>query len=485
MNYFADNDYLTIIDAKQDELFHLSDRIWDNPETAYSEHMAAELQIAFLKKQGFSVKQNLANIPTAFSAEFGKGGPVIGITGEYDALENLSQKADADRPDPIEKFGNGHGCGHNLLGVGSIAAAMAVKYFLENSDCPGTVVYFGCPAEEGGAGKAFMAREGVFQSCDVILSWHPGVFNNIFTGRFLANSMIHYKYNGISAHAAVNPDHGRSALDAVELMNVAANFLREHIHKDARLHYAITNAGGASPNVVPSCAEVVYLVRAPEMEQVHDICERINKIAHGAAMMTETSVEISLIKSCANVIPNSVLERQLYRSMTDVPLPQYSEEELAYAKKFTETVSADVTRKQALEAVAGKYGEHEREKILSYEKRAMNDFLLPYNEAAENEIIYGSTDVGDVSWQCPTAQISAAAWAPETPGHSWQVVAQGKSSLAHKSICYAGKVLSLTAVRMLREPQIITEAQKEHQKRLNGRKYIPIPEDVKPGRAKS
>lgn len=473
--------YLKVIDEEKGALYRLSDQIWDSPETAYTEYVASTLQIEFLRKRGFQIQTGLGSIPTAFSARFGNGKPVIGITGEYDALENLSQKADILCPDPVEKGGVGHGCGHNMLGVGAIAAAISVKQYLEKNKKAGTVIYFGCPAEEGGSGKAFLAREGVFKECDLVFSWHPGVFNQVLTGNFLANVMVSYRFSGISAHAAANPDQGRSALDAVELMNVGANFLREHVHKDARLHYAITNSGGSSPNVVPAYAEVVYLIRAPEMEQVHTIRKRVDKIAQGAALMTETSVDIQFLKACANVLRNSVLEQELYKNMCEVPLPEYSQEELAYAQNFTRTVVSDSDAPRMLDGVAAKFNKEERSKILMHRLDAMNSFLLPYREPEDNEILYGSTDVGDVSWQCPTAQIGVAAWAPDTPGHSWQVVAQGKSSIAHKSICYAGKVLARAAIDILENPEIIVAAKKEHSERMRGRTYTAIPEDVMPG----
>lgn len=473
-------EYLKVIDEKKDALGLLSDLIWDSPETAFTEHTAYVLQKEYLEKEGFQVESEIAGIATAFSATYGTGGPVVGLLGEFDALANLSQKADMVYKETEKRGGNGHGCGHNMLGVGSIAAALAIKDFLEKTKASGTVIYFGCPGEEGGSGKAFMARAGAFSKCDFALSWHPSEVNSVIVGTYLANIQVLYKFTGISSHASGSPDKGRSALDAVELMNIGTNFLREHIHKDARVHYAITNTGGYSPNVVQADAEVLYLIRAPKAEQLKDIFERVNKIAEGAALMTGTTMESTFIKACSSIIPNTVLEQELQQSLYEVQLPDYSQEELSYAQSFTKTSASGGSRRGTLEDLAAKHSKENKAVILTHRNDTIYNFIVPYCKSAEDKISYGSTDVGDVSWQCPTAQINACTWAPETPAHSWQVVAQGKSEIAHKGLCFAGKVIASTAIRLLENPEIIQEAKKEHKESLDDSQYMAIPDGVEP-----
>ena len=307
---------LDLLDEKQDFLFSVSDSIWDNPETDYTETVSSGILMDALKKEGFTVTSGLAGIPSAFSGSYGSGSPVIGILGEFDALSGLSQKACATEKEALEPGGNGHGCGHNLLGTGSLAAAIAVKE---------------CPAEEGGSAKAFMARDGVFKGVDIALSWHPNQLNSVWAFSTLANVRIHYFFKGVSAHAGTSPHLGRSALDALELMNMGVQFLREHIIPEARIHYAITNTGGDAPNVVQAEAESVYLIRAPKNDQVREIYERVNQIARGAAMMCGVEVEIQLEKACSNILVNHTLEEVLYENMKAVGLPEYTEEEYAFA----------------------------------------------------------------------------------------------------------------------------------------------------------
>ena len=329
---------LQYLDSQQDFLFHTSDSIWDNPETDYHEEKSSAILKNALTEAGFTVQSGLAGIPTAFSGSYGSGKPVIGFLGEFDALSGLSQEAGITEKKPIAEGGNGHGCGHNLLGTGSLAAAIAVKKYLEASGKPGTVIFFGCPAEEGGSGKAFMAKAGVFGGVDIALSWHPNNLNSVWSFSTLANVRVHYSFKGVSAHAGTSPHLGRSALDALELMNMGVQFLREHIIPEARIHYAITNTGGTAPNVVQAEAESVYLIRAPKNSQVQEIYERVNQIAKGAAMMCGVEVTIELEKACSNVLVNRCLEKVLYENMKAVELPEYSEEEYSFAKALQDTM---------------------------------------------------------------------------------------------------------------------------------------------------
>lgn len=471
-------EYLKVIDEKAEELYGLSDAVWDNPETAFSEWKSVDILTGFLRKEGFEVTCPAYGVPTAFSARYGSGRPVIGLLGEFDALAGLSQESDCFEKKALIPGGNGHGCGHNLLGTGAIAAALAVKRYLE-SGAEGTVIFFGCPGEEGGSGKAFMAREGAFSGLDLALSWHPGEMNAVAQYTSLANLQVLYKFYGKSAHAAGNPEDGRSALDAMELMNVGVNFLREHMIDQARIHYAVINGGGFSPNVVQPFASVLYLIRAPKVGQVQELFNRVNKIAEGMAMATETKMEYEIIKSCANVIPNTVLEGELAKSFEIVEPPRYTEEDFEYARRITAASGTD--RKNRLEQLIAQADSPElAEELKKYRGRALYDFVVPYRKVTPAPVMNGSTDVGDVSWMCPTAQIGTSAWAPNSGGHSWQIVAQGKGRIAHKATAYCGKVLAETAIRLMNAPETVKAARDEYEERTAGQTYVPIPEGVQP-----
>jgi len=452
-----DYGFLSVIDEKKEFLDALADAVWEVPELAFTEVRSAKLLTDALRKEGFTVREGLAGIATAFSGTYGEGRPVIGFLGEFDALSGLGQEAGVTekRPD-----GNtcGHGCGHNLLGVGSLAAAIAAKRFLEDTKCPGTVVYFGCPAEEGGSGKAFMARDGVFDGLDAALSWHPDRTLEVHNTLSLANYQVLYKFDGKAAHAGAQPHEGRSALDAVELMNTGVNYLREHMIPEARIHYAITDAGGRSPNVVQAHAEVLYLIRAPKNPEVAALYERVNDIAKGAALMTGTTESHEFIKACSNVVLNDTIQRDMLKILEDLPVPEPAAEDIAFAKKLTE------------KGLMGCEGA-DPDRPLHWEKQ-------PYRQVVQR---FGSTDVGDTSWVCPTAQIRAATWAAGTPGHSWQATAQGKTGYAHTMMRFAGKVLGAEAVRLLTDPELLAAAQEEFRKRVGPEGYVPaIPKDVKP-----
>ena len=467
---------LRSLDEKAGVLFSVSDSIWDNPETDYTENVSSSILKEALKKEGFTVESNLAGLPTAFSGTFGSGSPVIGILGEFDALPGLSQKAGIAQKEPLEKGGNGHGCGHNLLGAGSLAAAVAVKEYLKEKKCPGTVVYFGCPAEEGGSAKAFLARDGVFSHVDIALSWHPNNMNAVWAFSSLANVKVRYSFKGISAHAGTSPHLGRSALDALELMNMGVQFLREHIIPEARVHYAITNTGGDAPNVVQAEAESVYLIRAPKNSQVKEIYERVNQIAKGAAMMCGVDVTIRLEKACSNILVNHSLEKVLYENMKAVGLPQYSEEEYSFAKAIQDTLPNRTKLADRFEKIMGEKG---RQIGAEYDKKSIYSFIMPYQPSEKP--ISGSSDVGDVSWVCPTSQIVAATCAGGTPEHTWQMVAQGKSSIAHKGLLYAGKVLAAAAIDLLESPELVAAAKEEFKRKTGDDGYQPLlPPDVKP-----
>jgi aminobenzoyl-glutamate utilization protein B len=460
----------------------VSDALWDYAETAFEEYRSVALFKDTLKAQGFTVEDASGGIETAFCAQYGKGKPVIGILAEYDALSGLSQKALGLREEPRggpDDNGNGHGCGHNLLGAGSLGAALAVKEYLSAHKIPGTLKLFGCPGEEGGSGKAFMARAGVFAGLDVAFSWHPMAVNAIMELRFLANYQILYQFRGKASHAAASPHLGRSALDAVELMNVGVNFLREHVIPEARIHYAITHTGGFSPNVVQPKAEVLYLIRAPGQSQVEEIYQRVNKIAQGAALMTETEVDITFIKACSNVIPNKTLGRLLYDALKAQALPEYTEEERSFAAALAQSSPKSPGAEAAMFLSTTEKDLREYTRILG-EKR-LCDRVLPFYDETPEPVFPGSSDVGDVSWNVPTAQIATASYALGTAEHSWQLVSQTRSSLGHKGLILAAKVIACACVEVLEHPEIAAKAKAEWEQRLEGQLYrCAIPPEVKP-----
>ena len=469
------------LDGKSEDFSRLSDEIWNHPETCFEETVSAELLCKALEKEGFTVEKNIAGMKTAFIGRFGHGKPVIGFLAEFDALSGMSQEAGLAEKKPMEGCKNGHGCGHNLLGVGSLAGAVGFKRYLEEQEREGTILYFGCPAEEGGSGKSFMAREGCFDGLDCALCWHPGDFNKVMNASCLANYQIYYHFKGISAHAASAPPMGRSALDAVELMNTGVQYLREHIIPEARVHYAVTNTGGFSPNVVQAEAEVLYLIRAPRNEQVEEIYRRVNKIAQGAALMTETELEIDFVKGCSNLVPNDTLCEVMYQNLSNIPLPEYTEEEMEYIRKLSITMPPYAAGMKAkIQAVPKeRIAVETRKELLAQSGDPVYRFVLPLGPS--NTVVPASTDVGDVSWNTPTVQCQTVTWPAGTPGHSWQAVTVGKSSIAHKGMLLAGKVLAATAIDLAEHPEIIEKAKEELCTRLAGAPYqCPIPPEIRP-----
>lgn len=467
---------LQVLDDKKEMFWSMSDELWDHPEIGFHEQFAAELYCRTLEREGFRVERNLAGIETAFSGTFGQGSPVIGFLGEFDALPGLSQEAGIMEQKPVETDGAGHGCGHNLLGVGSMAAAVALKEYLQNTGKAGTVKFFGCPAEEGGSGKGFMARDGVFQGVDIAFSWHPGDVNAVSTESTMANYQICYHFRGISSHAAISPELGRSALDALELMNVGVQFLREHVPTDTRIHYAILNTGGTAPGVVQPYAEVMYLLRAPQLPQVRELYERVNKIAKGAAFMTETDVEIEFVKACSNTLLNTELLKVMQRNLEQIPSNIFDQEDMDFARRIAGTFPYKDTY---FEELAVQIEDSIlREEILKDKDAPLHRVVMPMLREKQGVV---SSDVGDVSWNCPVAQIGVATMPAGTPMHSWQTVAVGKSPMAHKGMLYAAKVMAASAIDALEDPDIIRRAKEEFEWRTGGRNYDPpIPLEVRP-----
>ncbi|MCZ8512521.1 M20 family metallopeptidase [Paenibacillus filicis] len=461
-----------LIENKRDLLIGVSDRLWGFAETRFEEFQSAALLCETLEQEGFTVTKGLAGMETAFVGSCGSGGPIVAILGEYDALSGLSQVKGASVQEPVQAGGNGHGCGHNLLGTGSLAAAIALKQYMEENGIPGTVRYYGCPGEEGGSGKTFMAREGIFDDVDFALCWHPGDLNIVLSVSMLANFQVYFKFKGRTSHAAASPHLGRSALDAVELMNVGVNYLREHMIPEARVHYAVTNSGGHSPNVVQGEAESLYLIRAPKISQVSELYERVCNIARGAALMTGTEVSIVFDKACSNLIPNRTLETVMHECFTELGIPAHDKEELALAARIRETLTPEERNGSNLVRFAP-----------AQKDKAISDVLLPYREIPGS--MPGSSDVGDVSWIAPTAQCMTACFAVGSPAHSWQWVTLGAHSIGHKGMLHAGKVMAATAAKAMQNPQLIEQAKAELKERLGGAPYVnPIPEGVKPSAVK-
>ncbi|MDR2398001.1 MAG: amidohydrolase [Spirochaetaceae bacterium] len=473
-----------VIDQKAAVFTALNDRLWDYAEIRFNLKQSADAICAVLEQEGFTIERGLAGMAHAFIASWGTGGPVIGVLGEYDALPGLSQVAGLTEKKPLRSdaqgIGHGHGCGHSALGAGAAAAAAGIKAYLVETGLPGTVRYYGCPAEESGSGKAYLARAGVFADLTAALTWHPMMENAVWTVSSLANYQIFFSFKGVSSHAAASPENGRSALDAAELMNVGVNYLREHIIPEARIHYAYTDVGGGLPNVVQASAELLYFIRAPKPAQVQAIFERVRDIAQGAALMTGTAMSLRWDSAAANYLVNNTLGRAMHANMSALGAVAWTEHDLAFARSFQATLD-DATRKGIPAAVARFFPQAAAADIEAMAAKPILDDIVPYKET--DRVLAGSTDVGDVSWQTPTAQVFTACYPQGTVAHSWQLTACGQSSLVHKGLMQAAKIIALTALDILEDPKLVAEAAAEHQRRLAGERYqCPIPPEVHPPR---
>jgi aminobenzoyl-glutamate utilization protein B len=455
------------VDEQKPRFIALSDRVWGMPEVCYTEERSVAEHKAELLAQGFRITENVAGIPTAIIGEAGEGGPVIAILGEYDALPGLSQEAGKATHTPIESGGHGHGCGHNLLGSAALLAATAVKDWLASNKIPGRVRYYGCPAEEGGAAKAFMVRAGAFKDADIAISWHPSSWWEVVPPLSLANTRADFVFTGRAAHAAASPHLGRSALDAVELMNVGVNYMREHMPSDARVHYALLDTGGIAPNVVQAHARVRYSIRARDLLGMLELVGRVRKIAEGAALMTETKVEVRIVSAVSNMVANAPLEQALQGILEELGPPHFDEQDRAFASAIRATLSP-----QEIASVWHSIGMEDTGTPLA-------NFTVPL-DAKRNPMI-GSTDVGDVSWAVPTVQAHAPTVAIGTPFHTWQIVAQGKEPAAHKAMVQVSKAMASLAIAAITDPALVTAAKADHARQLKTTPYVcPIPETVNP-----
>ncbi len=456
------------INSHRDELVTASDRIWDLAEVGFQEHQSAALLVQMLKDNGFSVEEGVAGMPTAFVASFGSGKPVIGILGEYDALPGLSQTTDPEKK-PLCPGKPGHGCGHNLLGVGALGGALAVKEAMVHHKLAGTIRFYGCPAEETLSGKVYMVRDGLFDDCDATLTWHPSSVNGQWAASSMAMNSVKFTFHGRTAHAAGDPENGRSALDAVELMNVAANYLREHVPSDARIHYVITKGGG-EPNVVPGEAQVWYYVRAPKRPDVDEIYARMLKIAEGAALMTETTFDVEFLTGCYNTLQNEVIGDLYIKNMQEVGAPQFTDEEIAWAKTMASNF-APLQREKSLKAW--------KKNGIDFADKYICDQVLPVYD--RGKVSAGSTDVGDVSFVTPNAQFTTACQALGTAGHSWQYAAAAGMSIGHKGMVYAAQILALTGLDLLTQPETLAKAQEEFTTNTKDEPYkSPLPAGQQP-----
>ena len=448
-------EYLSEIDRFRDGIFGVSDAIYDLAETAFHEKESAETLAKALENHGFTVERGAAGIPTCFIATYGSGSPVIGIQAEYDALDGLSQKPCVPAPEPVPGRTTGHGCGHNLFAGGSFAAALAVKAYLEKRGS-GTLKFFGCPAEEGGAGKVFMVREGLYRGVDAVVSHHPTVFTMVRTRLSLANVSVRYDFSGIAAHAGGSPQKGRSALDAAELMNVGVNFLREHMDPRFRIHYAFLDVGGTAPNVVQASASLLYMIRATDLPSVLELKRRVDLCAEGAAVMTETKVTGRVESGYSNLITIPALQKTADEALHDVPYPQPSKEDIAFARALQKTVVLEPAEME----------------MPPYET-SVRDMAPPQNHG-------GSTDTADVSWNVPTVQLHIGNWMTGTPGHSWQAVSQGKCAYAKEMMLFGGKAVAGTVIRLFERPEVLDQAKAEHAAKTKGGYVCPIPPEVGP-----
>lgn len=449
---------LDYLDTIEDDVVKIAMDLWNNPEISDQEDYASKTFIDAFTEQGFKITTYDHDVH-AFAAEFGEGSPVIAILGEYDALPGLSQEVCTYKK-PVKDGAPGQGCGHNILGTGAYASAVAIKKYLEETKVSGTIKYFGCPAEETLVGKVRLVKNGVFDGCDICISWHPMTANATVQNAFLANNSIKFRFHGISAHAAQSPEAGRSALDAVELMNVGANYMREHIIENSRVHYTITNAGGA-PNIVPPEAESWYYVRAPHRRDVEDITNWLIKISEGAALMTGTTTDHELIAGCYEYLTNDVMFELNHKNLEEIPLPVYTEEEKKFAQEIQDSLDPDTLNKERAKFVTGK----------DADKICMHDTVLPKEENSK-VVMAGSSDSGDVSWIMPMNFFMTATWPLGVAAHSWQATASSGSSIGMKGMMYGAKVMAGMAYDLLNDEELVKAAIAEFEERTKNNKYV-------------
>ena len=458
-----------LVASQADAAVALAKEIWNYAELSYEEIRSAAALMEALKKEGFAIEEGIAGIPTAFTATFqtGSGKPVVGFLAEYDALAGLSQKAGCPVQEAVEPGGAGHGCGHNLLGAGCYAAAVALKDYLVKASKDGTVIFFGCPAEEGAGAKQFIARAGYFDNVDFAYTWHPETINEVGSKGSVAIMGANFTFNGVAAHAGAEPHLGRSALDAVELMNVGCNYLREHMIDAARIHYAYSDAGGSAPNVVQSCAVIKYEVRAPKVSQVQELFTRVVDVAKGAALMTGTKMQYEITMAFSDYTANRTLGAVVDQCFRELGAPDWTEEDYDLAAGFLRTYPRS-TMAGIREKLGTYFAPEELDKAL---EKPLDSMVHPFNPK-ETGYNSGSTDVGDVGYATPTVMFHVATACLGNVGHSWQNTAFACSGIGMKGMLRAAEVMTLSAIRTMAQPELI---------RKNGGKYrCPLPDYVTP-----
>jgi aminobenzoyl-glutamate utilization protein B len=467
------------LDENQISFIKMADQIWATPEVAWKEFKSSRVQAEYLESEGFQITWDLAGINTAFVAEWGQGNPILGFIGEYDALPGLSQKLQPVK-EALQNDGPGHGCGHNLLGTGAVAAAVAVQNWLQSTGKPGTVRYYGCPAEEKGSGKVFMARAGAFDDLDAALNFHPGSINMPCKGSSVGVNSIYYRFFGRSAHAGGAPHEGRSALDAVELMNVGVNYLREHVKSDVRMHYIITE-GGKAPNIVPEEAEVYYFIRAATPDNLAKVVERVRKVAEGAAMMTETRVEIRFHDGCSPMLNNQYLADLQYQAMQDIGPIAFSGEEINFAQQINDAFPGSNTDYIDQDIEYYKPNPALTSALQGYSHLPLISGNFPAMDA--NIVGTGSTDVGDLSHIVPVSMLVTTCFPTGVPGHSWGNVASAGMSIGHKGMLHAAKIMAVTAAELFAQPEHLAKIRAEFHQHTGNKPYCsPIPMDMQPPR---
>ena len=457
----------------------MSDAIWDTPELAFKEFKSSRVQADFLEKEGFTITWDVAGMNTAFIAEWGEGKPVLGFIGEYDALPGLSQKCQPTQ-EPVEEGAPGHGCGHNMLGTGAVASAVALQKWLQNTGTPGTVRYYGCPAEEAGGGKVYMARAGVYDDLDAAFNFHPWSFNMAQKGGCVAIFDLKFRFHGRTAHAAGSPDLGRSALDAVELMNIGVNYLREHVKDSVRMHYVITD-GGQAPNIVPDRAEVHYILRAETSSYLKEVADRVRKISEGATLMTGTTVEEIFISGYSSLINNHSLADLQYQAMEWIGPIAFTGEEMAYAQQINDAFPGSNADYLNMAIELYKPSKEVVEQLRKYKDTPLIGENFPSID--ENFIMKGATDVGDLSQVVPVSMLTTTCFPTGSPGHSWANVATGKMSIGHKGMMHAAKVMAVAALELYTNPDQLKKVREEFEQRV-GPYQCPMPSEIVPPRFK-
>lgn len=466
-----------LVASQADAAVALAKEIWNYAELSYEEVRSAAALMEALKKEGFAIEEDIAGIPTAFTATFqnGSGKPVVGFLAEYDALAGLSQKAGCPVQEAVEPGGAGHGCGHNLLGAGCYAAAVALKDYLVKENKDGTVIFFGCPAEEGAGSKQFIARAGYFDNVDFAYTWHPETINEVGSKGSVAIMGANFTFTGVAAHAGAEPHLGRSALDAVELMNVGCNYLREHMIDAARIHYAYSDAGGSAPNVVQSCAVIKYEVRAPKVSQVQELFTRVVDVAKGAALMTGTKMQYEITMAFSDYTANRTLGAVVDQCFRELGAPDWTEADYELAAGFLRTYPRS-TMAGIREKLGAYFAPEELDKAL---EKPLDSTVHPFYPKAAG-YNSGSTDVGDVGYATPTVMFHVATACLGNVGHSWQNTAFACSDIGMKGMLRAAEVMTLSAIRTMEQPELIRKA-KEELIRKNGGKYrCPLPDYVTP-----